>query len=35
VEEYDATCVVPPAVKAALDAYGNIVLELPREGQEV
>jgi N-methylhydantoinase A len=29
IEEYDATCVVPPGVTAALDAYGNIVLDLP------
>ena len=28
VEEYDATCVVPPRATAALDEYGNIVLEL-------
>ena len=28
VEEYDATCVVPPKARAALDAYGNIVVEL-------
>src|SRR4029450_156108 len=24
IEEYDATCVVPPGARAALDAYGNI-----------
>jgi N-methylhydantoinase A len=29
IEEYDATCVVPPSVRAALDTYGNIVLDLP------
>lgn len=29
VEEYDATCVVPPRARAALDAYGNIVIDLP------
>ena len=29
IEEYDATCVVPPRCKAALDAYGNIVIDLP------
>ena len=29
IEEYDATCVVPPRAKAALDAYGNIVIDLP------
>jgi N-methylhydantoinase A len=28
VEEYDATCVIPPGARAALDAHGNIVLEL-------
>src|SRR5207249_11597711 len=28
VEEYDATCVVPPQATGALDAYGNIVIEL-------
>jgi N-methylhydantoinase A len=28
VEEYDATCVVPPGARAALDASGNIVVEL-------
>ena len=28
IEEYDATCVVPPRVSAALDAYGNLVLDL-------
>ncbi len=28
VEEYDATCVVPPGAKAELDAGGNIVIEL-------
>jgi N-methylhydantoinase A len=35
VEEYDATCVVPPGVKAALDGHGNIALEVPPEGEEV
>ena len=29
IEEYDATCVVPPRAKAALDAWGNIVIDLP------
>ena len=29
VEEYDATCVVPPGAAAALDRYGNIVIDLP------
>jgi N-methylhydantoinase A len=28
VEEYDATCVVPPKAKARLDAYGNILIDL-------
>src|SRR5688572_25302561 len=28
VEEYDATCVVPPSARAELDAGGNIVIEL-------
>jgi N-methylhydantoinase A len=35
VEEYDATCVVPPGARAALDANGNIVIELPPPGLEV
>jgi N-methylhydantoinase A len=28
VEEYDATCLVPPGARAELDAGGNIVMEL-------
>jgi N-methylhydantoinase A len=28
VEEYDATCVIPPGARASLDAHGNIVMEL-------
>jgi N-methylhydantoinase A len=28
VEEYDATCVVPPGARAALDAWGDIVMEV-------
>jgi N-methylhydantoinase A len=28
VEEYDATCVVPPGAKASLDGGGNIVIQL-------
>ena len=28
VEEYDATCVVPPGARASLDAWGNIVMEV-------
>ena len=26
VEEYDATCLVPPGWTARLDTYGNIVM---------
>jgi N-methylhydantoinase A len=29
VEEYDATCVIPPQAQAGLDAYGNIIIDLP------
>ena len=32
VEEYDATCVVPPGARATLDGHGNIVIELAPEG---
>ena len=32
VEEYDATCLVPPGWTARLDEYGNIVMSLS-EGQ--
>jgi N-methylhydantoinase A len=28
VEEYDATCVIPPDARAHLDNYGNIVIEV-------
>jgi N-methylhydantoinase A len=28
VEEYDATCVVPPGAKAELDTGGNIIIAL-------
>jgi N-methylhydantoinase A len=28
VEEYDATCVVPPGATAVLDGSGNIVMEV-------
>jgi N-methylhydantoinase A len=28
VEEYDATCVIPPGARAVLDGLGNIVIEL-------
>src|SRR5437773_1323285 len=31
VEEYDATCVIPPGAHAALDAHGNIVIDLGHE----
>ena len=31
IEEYDATCVVPPGARATLDDYGNIAIELGRE----
>jgi N-methylhydantoinase A len=29
VEEYDATCVVPPRARAELDRFGNILITLP------
>jgi N-methylhydantoinase A len=28
VEEYDATCVIPPGAQASLDAIGSILIEL-------
>ena len=28
VEEYDATCVVPPGATAGLDEHGNIIIDL-------
>jgi N-methylhydantoinase A len=28
IEEYDATCVVPPKAKARLDPYGNLIIDL-------
>jgi N-methylhydantoinase A len=28
VEEYDATCLVPPGARAALDRFGNIIIDL-------
>ncbi len=28
VEEYDATCIVPPGARAELDSFGNIVIDL-------
>ena len=27
VEEFDATCIVPPGASAELDAHGNIVID--------
>jgi N-methylhydantoinase A len=29
VEEYDATCLVPPGARATQDDFGNIIIELP------
>jgi N-methylhydantoinase A len=29
VEEYDATCLIPPGAEASLDRYGNIQIEVP------
>jgi N-methylhydantoinase A len=34
VEEYDATCVVTPGARAALDDWGNIVIEIGPEARE-
>jgi N-methylhydantoinase A len=34
VEEYDATCVIPPAATGALDAHGNLVIELDEHGRD-
>jgi N-methylhydantoinase A len=31
VEEYDATCVIPPHARARLDGLGNIEVEIPTE----
>jgi N-methylhydantoinase A len=28
IEEYDATCVLPPRARAVLDAYGNVIIDL-------
>jgi len=28
IEEYDATCLVPPNAKASLDEFGNILIDL-------
>jgi N-methylhydantoinase A len=28
IEEYDATCLVPPGARASLDDFGNIVIEV-------
>jgi N-methylhydantoinase A len=35
VEEYDATCLIPPGARASLDAHGNVVIDLPREGEVI
>jgi N-methylhydantoinase A len=35
VEEYDATCVIPPGARASLDAHGNIVIELAVLGEVI
>jgi N-methylhydantoinase A len=32
VEEYDATTVVPPGCRAALDDWGNIVIQIQESG---
>lgn len=32
VEEYDATCVIPPGARARLDGLGNIEIDVPVEG---
>jgi N-methylhydantoinase A len=29
IEEYDATCVVPPRARVVLDASGNLIIDLP------
>jgi N-methylhydantoinase A len=29
IEEYDATCIVPPRAKATLDASGHLIIDLP------
>jgi N-methylhydantoinase A len=34
IEEYDATCLVPPRAEAVLDDIGNIVLTLKAGEQE-
>ena len=28
IEEYDATCLIPPNAEAHLDSFGNIVIDL-------
>ena len=28
IEEYDATCLIPPKAEAHLDSFGNIVIDL-------
>ena len=34
VEEYDATCLVPPDATAVLDRYGNIIIEIESGGRQ-
>ena len=29
IEEYDATCIVPPGTRASLDRFGNIAIDMP------
>jgi N-methylhydantoinase A len=33
IEEYDATCLIPPDASARLDEWGNIVMDLQPEGR--
>jgi N-methylhydantoinase A len=33
IEEYDATCVIPPGARAQLDTYGNIMIDVQNERQ--
>jgi N-methylhydantoinase A len=28
IEEYDATCVIPPGCEASLDDWGNIIIDI-------
>ena len=34
IEEYDATCLVPPNARAGLDEHGNIVIDLEQAGSQ-